>query len=146
MKKKHFLKLPEYPGGKEEFRKYIHENLKYPESALKNSVEGIVYVSAEINDDGEVLSAHIEKGIGHGCDEEAVRLINGLHFGGVKNRGRRVKTKKKFKIQFRIKKTIAEKKPKQTTISYNLKTEKKTDNKEPDKIVYSYSINLNSTS
>jgi TonB family protein len=145
MKKKHFLKLPEYPGGKEEFRKYIQDNLKYPESALKNNVEGVVYVSAEISDDGEVLSVHIEKGIGHGCDEEAIRLINGLHFGGVKNRGMRVKTKKRFKIQFRKKKEFAEKKPKQTTIQYNLKTEKKVEKKEPDKIVYSYSVNLNST-
>jgi hypothetical protein len=68
-----------------------------------------------------------------------------LHFGGVKNRGMRVKTKKRFKIQFRKKKEFAEKKPKQTTIQYNLKTEKKVEKKEPDKIVYSYSVNLNST-
>lgn len=145
MKTKHFLKLPEYPGGKEEFRKYILDNLKYPESAIKNNIEGIVHVSAEISDNGEVLSAHIDKGIGYGCDEEAVRLISGLHFGGVKNRGMRVKTKKKFKIQFRIKKDLAEKKQKQTAVQYNLITEKKLEKKEPDKIVYSYTVNLNST-
>lgn len=145
MKKKHFLKLPEYPGGKEEFRKYIHENLKYPELALKNNIEGIVYVSAEINDNGDVLNTNVEKGIGFGCDEEALRLINGLHFGGVKNRGKRVKTKKKFKIQFNIKKENANSKLNQTTINYNIKTEEKVDKKESGKIVYSYSINLNST-
>lgn len=144
MKKKHFLKLPEYPGGKEEFRKYIHDNLKYPDSAIKNNVEGIVHVSAEISDDGEVLSVHIDKGIGHGCDEEAIRLINGVHFGRVKNRGMRVKTKKKFRIQFRIKNESSEKKPKQTTIQYNLKTEIKED-KDTGKIVYSYTVNLNSS-
>lgn len=142
MKKKHFLKLPEYPGGKEEFRKYILENLKYPEEALKNRVEGIVHISAEINDNGEVSNAKIEKGIGFGCDEEALRLIYDAHFGEVKNRGLRVKTKKKFRIQFKLneKKIIQTNNHSNIQYSYKPKELKHEDNNFPNN--YSYIINL----
>jgi TonB family protein len=102
VQKKRFLKLPEYPGGKEEFRKYILENLKYPEEALKKRIEGTVHLSADINDNGEVLDVQIVKGIGYGCDEEAARLVSGCHFGGVKNQGVRLKTRKKFRIRFEL--------------------------------------------
>lgn len=139
--KKKFLNLPEYPGGKSEFRKYIKENLKYPDEALKNKIEGIVFVSAEINDNGDVVSAQVRSGIGYGCDEEALRLIEGLQFGGVKNRGLRVKTKKQFRIQFKLPVT---QKPKSesTTIKYSIKPEKQEVKKVPEKVSYSYTINL----
>lgn len=107
MSKKRFLKLPEYPGGKEQFRDYIRKNLRYPDDALRNRIEGIVHLTAEIDDNGNVLGVNVDKGIGHGCDEEAVRLISELIFGGVHNKGLRVKTKKKFKIQFKIKEETA---------------------------------------
>ena len=97
---KKFLKLPEYPGGKDAFRKYIKDNLIYPEDAIKQEVEGIVHVEASINDNGEVVNVIIKNGIGSGCDEEAIRLIQNIQFSGVKNRGVRVITKKKFRIEF----------------------------------------------
>ncbi len=77
----YFLKLPEYPGGKDAFKKYIKENLKYPKEALINQIQGIVFVRAEIDDNGNVLHADVEKGIGSGCDEEAIRLIENIRFG-----------------------------------------------------------------
>ena len=146
MHKKKFLKLPEYPGGKEEFRKYIHEHLTYPENALKEKIEGIVLVSAQIDDNGDVLDAKVEKGIGYGCDEEAIRLIRGLQFGGVKNQGIRLKTRKKFRIEFKLKKSVKSENDQQT-IAYSIKKENK-DNEinKPGKssgTTYSYTINLN---
>ena len=133
-----FLKLPEYPGGKEAFRKYIKENLKYPEEALQKQIEGIVQLVAQIDDNGHVVDVTIEKGLGAGCDEEAARLIRNVRFGGVKNRGVRLKTKKKFKIEFKL--------PPKRKISYKLtKTTSKEENnqKEPEQNQkYSYSINL----
>lgn len=100
--KKVFLKLPEYPGGKEELNKYLRENLQYPELARINREEGIVYVKAEIDDDGVVSKILIEKGLGFGCNEEAIRLISGIRFGNVKNRGKRVKITRKFRIEFKL--------------------------------------------
>jgi len=35
--KKRFLKLPEYPGGKEAFKKYIRTNIRYPSEALEKN-------------------------------------------------------------------------------------------------------------
>jgi TonB family protein len=99
---KKFLKRPEYPGGKERFKAYIRSSLVYPREALEKGIEGIVYLRAVIDDNGTVLDVVVEKGIGGGCDEEAVRLIKNVHFGAVKNRGLRLKTRKKFRIEFKL--------------------------------------------
>ena len=130
--KKKFLKLPEYPGGKEAFRTYIKSNLMYPKEAKENRVEGIVHLNAEIDDNGNVIDVIVEKPLGAGCDEEAVRLIKAVQFGKVKNRGMRVKTHKKFRIEFKL--------PPQKKINYtvvksdpNLQSEKNT-------ITFSYSV------
>jgi TonB family protein len=104
MKKKTFLHYPEYPGGKVTCQKYLSDNQVYPEEAQKNNIEGIVYLSADVNDNGQVTDIRIEKGIGYGCDEEAFRLLQGMHFGSVFNRGLRMKTRKKFRIPFKMKK------------------------------------------
>jgi protein TonB len=101
-KKKLFLNLPEFPGGKEQLIKHIRENLQYPELARLNKIEGIVHLTAMIDDNGNVINVLIDKSLGYGCDEEAVRLVSSLHFGKVKNRGRRVKITKKFRIEFKL--------------------------------------------
>ncbi len=142
MHKKKFLKLPEYPGGKEELRKYINENLKYPEEAIKNKVEGFVLLTAQIDDNGEILTVSVDKGIGYGCDEEAVRLIEGLHFGGVKNHGMRLTAKKKFKIRFKLKNVLQDNSSAERTVKYSYKTETKTEKKIPAKTVWSYTVNI----
>ena len=133
---KKFLKLPEYPGGKEAYRKYIKENLKYPKEAKNKRIEGIVYLVAEINDNGEVEEVWIERGLGFGCDEEAVRLIKNIHFGGVKNRGVRLKTKKRFRIEFKL--------PPESKIKYEITSKKavpKPENKKKS-TGYSYTIQI----
>ena len=144
MKEKHkkFLNLPEYPGGKEAFKKYIKENLKYPEEALQKQIEGIVHLTAQIDDNGHVVDVSIEKGLGAGCDKEAVRLIKKVQFGGVKNRGVRLKTRKKFKIEFKL--------PPKRKVSYNLTkstssdvdNEKNSQKKTAQNQKYSYSITV----
>ena len=144
MKEKHknFLNLPEFPGGKEAFKKYIKENLKYPEEALQKQIEGIVHLVAQIDDNGHVVDVFIEKGLGAGCDKEAVRLIKNVQFGGVKNRGVRLKTRKRFKIEFKL--------PPKRKVSYNLtKTtsfdvgdQKNSEKKPAQNQKYSYSITV----
>ncbi|MCG6187769.1 energy transducer TonB [Maribellus maritimus] len=133
---KKFIKLPEYPGGKEALKKYIEKNLAYPEEAVAHRVEGIVYLVAEINDNGDVEGIQIQKGLGYGCDEEATRLIKNIRFGGVKNQGIRLKTKKRFKINFKL--------PPENNIHYKI-TGKKTDDNVENKSKtknYSYSIQI----
>jgi protein TonB len=132
-KKKSFIRLPEYPGGKSDFKEYVKSNLQYPVKALETKTEGTVFLSAEIDDNGNVSKVTVEQGIGNGCDEEAVRLIKGIKFGGVKNRGIRVKTTKKFRINFTLPKS---------NVTYNYvknKIEKHT-GQQPKK--YSYTIQI----
>lgn len=59
-------------------RKYIDENLKYPEAALANKVMGPVLVKFTVNEDGTTANHEVVKGLGYGCDEEAVRVIKSM--------------------------------------------------------------------
>ena len=68
-------KQPEYPGGEEARMKFLIENIKYPELAVKNNVRGKVFVSFNVELDGSVTQIKVLRGIGSGCDEEAVRVI-----------------------------------------------------------------------
>ena len=145
MKKRKFLKLPEYPGGKEEFKNYIRQNIRYPEEAIQNKIEGVVHLAADIDDNGHVFNITIEKGLGYGCDEEAIRLISNLHYGGVSNRGVRVKTRKRFRIQFKPdKKNTAGHPTAFTEIQYNYQEKKKTETPKSSSVVYGYSIQKSS--
>ncbi len=101
-KPEQFIRHPGYPGGNEAMRKFIKENLRYPEEALKNNVEGIVAVKYEIDHNGKVISAKIKSGLGYGCDEEALRVVKMLKFGSAKHKGMRVTFNKTININFRL--------------------------------------------
>ncbi|MCX6277227.1 MAG: energy transducer TonB [Bacteroidetes bacterium] len=101
-KKKQFLNMPKYPGGGEAFKAFVAENLHYPVEAMEANIEGSVMVEYDVHDTGEVSNSHIIKGLGYGCDEEAIRVINLLKFEKVKNRGLRVKMTTKTTIHFRL--------------------------------------------
>ena len=68
-------KAPEYPGGIQEFYKYIATNVQYPEEAKELGVEGKVHVQFMLNKDGSIDAVNVVRGIGKGCDEEAVRVV-----------------------------------------------------------------------
>lgn len=104
VKKKRFLSLPKYPGGSSAFNRFLSDNQVYPEEALQKGIEGDVYVKFIVNDLGNVIEAHVEKGVGHGCDEEALRLVRLLKYEPVRNRGMRVQSSMRTKIPFRLNK------------------------------------------
>jgi protein TonB len=99
-KKKSFLKLPAYPGGKEGYLKFIKDNMIYPEQARINKIEGFVYVVYSVTDTGEITDVEVSKGIGYGCDEEAIRVIRLLKYEPARNRGIRMKVQMKTKLHF----------------------------------------------
>mgnify|MGYP003809513127 CR=1 FL=1 len=134
-KDKNFIKIPKYPGGVSEFRNFIKENLKYPKEALKNKIEGAVYVEYEVTDNGEIINPHVYKGIGYGCDEEAIRLVKLLKYEKVSNLGIRVKAKMKTKIIFKLPNNDNKQK---IEITYHIKKQNnKTDNNNTEKYYYS---------
>ncbi len=69
-------KPPSFPGGEEARAKFMQANIKYPEEAKKKGIQGTVYVSFIVKADGSVTNVKIQKGVGGGCDEESVRVVN----------------------------------------------------------------------
>ena len=69
---------PEFPGGMEALYKYLAENIHYPEQAKKDGVQGRVFVRFVIEADGTVTGAEVLRGIGGGCDEEAVHVVKAM--------------------------------------------------------------------
>ena len=69
---------PEFPGGVEALYKYLADNIKYPEQAKKDGVQGRVFVRFVVEADGTVAEAEVLRGIGGGCDEEALRVVNAM--------------------------------------------------------------------
>jgi len=69
---------PKFPGGNVSLAKYIRNNMKYPESAVRKGVEGRVIVRFIVKENGEISNPQVVKGIGSGCDEEAVRLVQNM--------------------------------------------------------------------
>ena len=69
---------PEFPGGEEALYKYLAENIKYPEKAKNNKVEGRVYITFVIEKDGTVSDAKVLRSDNEELDAEALRVINAM--------------------------------------------------------------------
>lgn len=70
--------MPEFPGGKENLMKYLAENINYPEKAKEDGVKGRVFISFVVEKDGAVGGVKLLRGIGSGCDIEAMRVIKSM--------------------------------------------------------------------
>jgi len=57
---------------------YINRHLQYPEAARAGNIEGLVLIQFVVNEDGSVSDAKIVRGIGGGCDGEALRMVSGM--------------------------------------------------------------------
>ena len=132
-KNKKFLKLPTYQGGSLALKKFIASNLKYPEEALKNNIQGTVFIHYDVNDNGDVINTSVVKGLGYGCDEEGLRIVKLLKYDKVKNTGQRVKVSMKINIIFWLPQTNII-----TDYKYNYTTT--TDNNSGT--VYSYTLTI----
>jgi protein TonB len=67
--------MPEFPGGQSGWGKYLQKNMKYPPIARENNITGRVIVSFVVEKNGELTDIKVLRGIGGGCDEEAVRVL-----------------------------------------------------------------------
>ncbi|MDR6804160.1 protein TonB [Dyadobacter sp. BE34] len=66
---------PQYAGGNEAMAAFLRKNLKYPRPASQAGIQGKVFVQFTVGSDGKIENAAAVKGIGFGCDEEAVRVV-----------------------------------------------------------------------
>lgn len=103
-KKFEALRTPEFPGGKKAFMEFVAKNIQYPKEAEEAGIEGSVIVGYDILDTGQVQNVRILKGLGYGCDEEAMRVIGLMRFEKVRNKSVRTRTSTKATIHFNLNK------------------------------------------
>lgn len=70
--------MPSYPGGEAALYQFLSKQIRYPRQAVKNKTEGTVYVRFVIQPDGAITDPEVMRGIGYGCDEEALRVISSM--------------------------------------------------------------------
>jgi TonB family protein len=94
---------PEFPGGMKGFAKFLGSNIRYPLAARESNVEGKVYIGFVVEKNGELSDLKIIKGIGAGCDEEALRVLktSPLWTPGMVG-GKPVRTSYTFPVTFQL--------------------------------------------
>ena len=70
--------MPEFPGGEVELRQHIATQVKYPQEAVRDSIQGRVYVTFIVASDGTVKEPKIARGVHPLLDAEAIRVVSGL--------------------------------------------------------------------
>lgn len=91
-------------GGIDAFYAYLAKTLIYPSSAIRLGVSGKVFVQFVVEKDGTITQVEVVKGIGAGCDEEAIRVIqNAPKWSPGKQRGLPVRVKKIIPVHFMMK-------------------------------------------
>ena len=95
--------MPEYPGGFDGLKSFITDNVKYPEQAKKNKVEGKVFISFVVDKDGSVTDAQVVKSVDMELDKEALRVVNTMKkWTPGKQKGETVKVQYTLPIQFAL--------------------------------------------
>lgn len=113
-------KMPEYPGGDKARIKYLGENIKYPEAARKKGIQGTVYVTFVVEKDGSITGIRVMRGIGRGCDEEAVRVISTMpNWKPGTQRGKPVRVQYNLPLRFVLDGDRKSKKNETTVFAYS---------------------------
>ena len=94
---------PVYPGGIQKFYEFLGANIKYPAMAAENNIQGAVLVSFTVEKDGSLTDIKIDRKLGYGTDEEAVRVlkISKRWNPGMQN-GKPVRVKYNIPIKFSL--------------------------------------------
>ena len=70
--------MPEFPGGMKELLKFLQENVKYPENAMKNNVQGRVIVQFVVEKDGTPTEFKVLRSVDPDLDAEALRVMKAM--------------------------------------------------------------------
>lgn len=95
--------MPEFPQGYEELSKYLKSNLQYPQEAREMKISGKVFISFIVEENGNITNAKILRGIGGGCDEAALEIIEAMpDWNPGKQNGKAVKVQFNMPIVFKL--------------------------------------------
>lgn len=96
--------MPEFPGKELALREFIAKTIKYPADALKDSIQGRVFVTFVVKSDGSVGDAKIARGVHPSLDQEALRVVSALPtWKPGKQRGVAVNVSYTIPVQFSLK-------------------------------------------
>lgn len=92
-----------YPGGDQARQDFLRENTKYPAIARESGIQGVVYVTFVVERDGSLTDIKVLRGIGGGCDEEAMRVVKMMpKWAPGKQRGKPVRCQFNMPIKFTL--------------------------------------------
>ena len=92
-----------FPGGPNAWMSYLRKNFKYPKHASRAGIEGRVFLQFTVDSNGTLSDIQVIRGIGGGCDEEAIRVLkNSPNWNPGKQRGRPVKSRRTIAIVFKL--------------------------------------------
>ena len=95
--------MPSFPGGEQKLMEHIAKNIKYPQIARETGVQGRVFVGFVVEPDGSISNVKLLRGIGGGCDEEAMRVIKSLpKWKPGKQRGKAVRVSYQIPVFFKL--------------------------------------------
>lgn len=95
--------MPEFPGGEEALRKFIAESIKYPTVAKDKGIQGKVYITFTVSDEGDVIDSKVVRGVDPSLDKEALRVVNELpKWKPGKQRGENVNVRYTIPINFEL--------------------------------------------
>lgn len=93
-----------FPGGRKAWAKFLKKNFTYPRTAKRMGIEGKVFLSFVVSKDGSLSDIKVERGIGGGCDEAAVAVLEkSPKWNPGKQRGVPVNSRFRFYINFQLK-------------------------------------------
>ena len=94
---------PAFPGGIDEFYRYLQVNIKYPPDAKKNRLQGKVFISFVVERDGSLTNCAILRGVSPDIDAESLRVINNSPKWkpGIQN-GRPVRVQYSMPLNFKL--------------------------------------------
>ena len=95
--------MPAYPGGDQKLMEYVAKNIKYPQIARETGIQGRVFVGFVVEPDGSVSNVKVLRGIGGGCDEEAMRVVKNMpKWKPGKQRGKAVRVSYMLPVNFKL--------------------------------------------
>ena len=95
--------MPAFPGGEAKLMEYVAKNIKYHQIARETGIQGRVFVGFVVEPDGSVSNVKVLRGIGGGCDEEAMRVVKSMpKWKPGKQRGKAVRVSYMLPVNFKL--------------------------------------------
>jgi TonB family protein len=95
--------MPQYPGGNEALKKYIRDNVNYPQTAKEQAVSGTVYISYVVSEAGKVTNVKVWKSVSKDLYNEAMRVVSSLKdFSPGKQDGKQVAVQMTIPVKFSL--------------------------------------------